>query len=77
MDSIISPIPIKASSGENDSGFSIFITTLSLEIPTRLISQAVIVVPMFDPIITATVLPIFISPELTNPTSITVTAEEL
>ena len=35
------------------------------------------VVPIFDPMITATVLPIFISPELTSPTSITVTADEL
>ena len=77
LESIISPIPTKASNGENDSGFSIFTNTLSLDIPTRLISQAVMVVPIFDPMITATVLPIFISPELTSPTSITVTADEL
>ena len=70
-------IPINASTGEKDSGFSIRINGLSPEIPIMLMTHAVMVVPMLDPMITPAVLAMFIRPELTRPTSITVTAEEL
>ena len=45
--------------------------------PERLKIQAVIVVPMLEPIITPIACVSFIMPELTSPTSITVTADEL
>ena len=50
---------------------------LSLESPTRLMIQAVMVVPILEPMMMPTVLLIFMSPEFTRPTSMTVTAEEL
>ena len=75
--SMIRMIPINARSGEKDSGFSILTKTLSLDTPIKLMIQAVTVVPILDPMMTPTVLPIFISPEFTRPTSMTVTAEEL
>ena len=70
-------MPIKASAGAKDSGFSSRSSNWSPLTPIRLISQAVTVVPIFDPMMTPTVLAIRIRPELTRPTSITVTAEEL
>ena len=77
FDTMIRIIPINASNGEKESGFSILIKILSLEIPIRLMIQAVIVVPIFEPMITPTVLLRSMMPELTRPTSMTVTAEEL
>ena len=45
--------------------------------PAVLSSQEVTVVPKLAPIIMLMVCPSFIIPEFTNPTSITVVAEEL
>ena len=47
---------------------------LSLPIPEREVIHGVNVVPILEPIITPMVCDIFIIPELTKPTSITVTA---
>ena len=70
-------MPTSAMIGLKDSGFSIRTNTLLLEMPIILMIHAVTVVPMFEPIITPMVLEISIIPELTRPTSMTVTAEEL
>lgn len=69
--------PTSARIGEKDSGFSMRTNTLLLDTPIRLMIQAVTVVPILDPMITPTVFPMSMIPELTKPTSITVTAEEL
>ena len=74
---IIRMIPTSANTGEKDSGFRSLTQTLSLSIPIRLRIHAVTVVPILDPIITPTVPESCMMPELTSPTSITVTAEEL
>ena len=68
--------PTIAKIGANDDGFNIFINTLSLSIPARLRIHEVIVVPILAPIIMPTAWFSFIIPELTNPTTITVVAEE-
>ncbi len=68
--------PIMAKIGENDDGFSILIKKLSLSIPARLSTHDVTVVPILAPIIIPTACPSCIIPELTNPTTITVVAEE-
>ena len=76
FDVIISIMPMKATIGENDEGFSRLTKKLSLSMPARLRTHAVIVVPMFEPMIMPTDCPSFRIPELTRPTSMTVTAEE-
>ena len=60
-----------------DIGFRSFITILSLDIPPRLSSQAVTVVPIFAPIITPMDCFKVITLEFTKPTTITVVADEL
>jgi len=77
LQTIIIMTPTSASIGENDSGFNILIKKLSLEMPIMLMIHAVTVVPMLEPMITPTVLARSMIPELTSPTSITVTADEL
>ena len=73
---MISKMPTKAKASEKFSGFSRRIQKLSDSTPIRVRIHAVIVVPILEPMITAMLLPMDIMPELTRPTSITVTAEE-
>ena len=73
---IIIMIPITARTGENDSGLTSLKIMLSPVIPLRLNSHAVTVVPIFAPRIMLIVWLSFIRPEFTNPTSITVVAED-
>ena len=68
--------PISASIGEKEVGFNSCIKKLSLSIPVRLSIQEVTVVPIFAPMMTPTACSNFIIPELTNPTTITVVAED-
>ena len=74
---IIISTPIKAMIGEKASGLRSFKNILLLLIPTKLSNQAVTVVPILVPMITPTDCSSVIMLELTSPTSITVTAEEL
>ena len=69
-------IPISASTGEKEVGFSSFKKKLSPSRPDKLKIQDVMVVPMLAPIIMPMAWESFIIPEFTNPTSITVVAEE-
>ena len=69
-------MPIKAARGENASGLSSWSQMASLSMPDRDKIQAVRVVPMLEPIITPMVCPSSMMPELTRPTSMTVTAVE-
>jgi len=77
FDVIIIITPNKARTGQKDSGFRSLKKKFELCMPDKLKIQDVIVVPTFDPIIMPIDCDNFIIPELTNPTSITVTAEEL
>ena len=77
LDSMIKPIPMKARMGEKLMGLSICSQKLELSMPVSEVSQAVRVVPMLEPNTTWTVWAKDMMPELTRPTSITVTAEEL
>ena len=70
-------MPMSAKTGVKELGFKNFRKKASLSIPPRLKSQAVTVVPMLAPIMTLIACFKLISPELTNPTTITVVAEEL
>ena len=70
-------MPIKASTGVNDDGFSSCTHTASLWIPPRLSSHAVTVVPTLAPMMTLIACRSVSSPELTKPTTMTVVAEEL
>ena len=76
-DDIVIITPITARIGVNDDGFKILTKKLSPFMPERLKIHAVTVVPMFAPIIMLIVCESFIMPEFTNPTSITVVADEL
>ena len=76
LPAIVMTTPIRATRGEKDSGLSIWSQKLSLCMPVALNIQAVSVVPMLEPIITATVCESSIIPEFTRPTSITVMAED-
>ena len=69
-------MPITASMGEKEEGLSICSRRLDPSIPVRLNSQEVTVVPMLAPMITPTAWDSCIMPEFTNPTTITVVAEE-
>ena len=73
---IIKIIPITARIGEKDVGFSILIKKLLLSIPVRLNNHEVAVVPILAPIIIPIACDSFIIPEFTNPTSITVVADD-
>ena len=76
LENIIRITPITAKTGENEDGFNNWIKKLSLSIPDKLKIQDVIVVPTFAPIMIPMDCDNFIIPELTNPTTITVVAEE-
>ena len=76
LPTIIITTPMMARMGEKFSGFSIFSHILPLWMPERERIHAVSVVPILAPKMTYSVWPNFIMPELTRPTSITVTAEE-
>ena len=69
-------IPIIARIGEKELGFSRLIKKLLLSIPVRLKIQDVIVVPILAPIMIPTACVSFMIPEFTNPTTITVVAED-
>ena len=73
---MIRKMPINARIGVKDDGFSKRIKKFSLWIPVRLNSQDVTVVPMLAPIIMPTACPSFMIPEFTNPTTVTVVAED-
>ena len=68
--------PIMARIGENEEGFNNLIKRLSPSIPLKLRIQEVAVVPILAPMIIPTACDNFIIPELTNPTTITVVAED-
>ena len=69
--------PASARAGEKEDGFSRRRKKLLLSIPDRLKIHEVMVVPMFAPMIIPTACVSFIMmPELTNPTTITVVAED-
>ena len=70
-------MPAVARMGVKEVGLSILIKRLSLEMPLKLRSHAVTVVPTFAPIITLIACFKVITPELTKPTTMTVAAEEL
>ncbi len=76
FDIIIMPTPIMAITGEKDAGLSRLTNTLLLSMPVKLKTQAVTVVPIFEPRTTPMLCLSVIIPELTRPTSITVTADE-
>ena len=70
-------MPIRASTGVKDEGFSSCTQVLPLSMPARLSSHAVTVVPTLAPMMTLMAWRRVISPEFTKPTTITVVAEEL
>ena len=70
-------MPISASTGVKDDGFSSRTITLALSMSPRLRIQAVTVVPTLAPIITLMACRSVIRPELTKPTTMTVVADEL
>ena len=70
-------MPISASTGVKDVGFSRLTQTLPLSMPPRLRSHAVTVVPTFAPMMTLMACRSVIRPELTKPTTMTVVADEL
>ena len=76
LDIMMRTEPTMAKIREKFSGFRSFSHTLSVSSPTSESSQAVSVVPMLEPIMTPGVCAMFIRPELTRPTSMTVTAED-
>ena len=73
---IIRIMPTSASTGVKEDGFSRRIKKFWLSIPVRLSSHEVSVVPILAPIITLTACERVIRPEFTNPTTITVVAED-
>ena len=70
-------MPIPARTGVKEDGFSSLTHTFPLSIPPRDNSQLVTVVPTFAPMITLIACFRVMRPELTNPTTIIVVAEEL
>ena len=68
--------PTIAKMGEKEEGFKSCKNPPEPSTPVRLKSQAVTVVPTFAPRITPTAWESFIIPEFTNPTTITVVADE-
>ena len=70
-------IPMPASSGENEDGLSSLKNRVLPSMPVSYSSHEVMVVPMFAPMMTPTAWPSFMMPELTNPTTMTVVADEL
>ena len=76
LEPMMSSTPARASRGEKFSGLSILMKKFPLSMPVRERIHAVSVVPMLEPMMTPMVCPSSMTPEFTNPTSITVTAEE-
>ena len=70
-------MPTKARTGVKEDGFRRRTNRFPLSIPARLKTHAVTVVPILAPIITLMACFKVIRPEFTNPTTITVAAEEL
>ncbi len=70
------PTPIIASTGAKEEGFKSLIQKFPLSMPDKLNIQDVTVVPILAPIITPIACESFIMPELTNPTTMTVAAED-
>ena len=68
--------PISARIGENELGFNNFTKKFELSIPARLRIHAVIVVPIFAPIMKPTAWDKCMIPEFTKPTTITVVADD-
>ena len=68
--------PTTARTRVNEEGFKSLTKNASPLMPAVLKSHAVTVVPTFAPIIMIMVCPIFIIPEITKPTRITVVAAE-
>ena len=76
LQAIMSMIPTAARTGENDEGLSRVSQRVLPSIPVRDNIQEVMVVPTFAPIMMPTACPSFMMPEFTNPTTITVVAED-
>ena len=73
---IVRIIPIAASTGENDDGFNKLTHIASPSIPVNDNSHEVIVVPTLAPIMIPTTCESCMIPEFTNPTTITVVADD-
>ena len=69
-------MPIAARTGEKEDGFNNLSQIVLPSIPVSDKSHDVIVVPIFAPIIIPTDCDSFIIPEFTNPTTITVVADD-
>ena len=69
-------IPISAKIGQKDVGFKNCKTILLLSMPDRLTIQDVTVVPILAPMMIPTACDSFIIPEFTNPTTMTVVADD-
>ena len=76
LENIKNTTPSAANTGEKEEGFNRRTKKLLLSIPDKLKIHEVTVVPMFAPIMIPITCDNFIIPELTNPTTITVVAEE-
>ena len=76
LEAMMSKMPMKASRGEKFLGLRSCTKTLLLSRPARDRIQAVMVVPMLEPMMTPMDWLRVMTPELTRPTSMTVTAEE-
>ena len=76
FDSIRCNMPITASAGTNALGFRKFKTPPVPVTPAVLSSHAVAVVPTFAPMITPHACASCISPELINPSTITIVADD-
>ena len=70
-------MPASAKTGVKEDGFRRLTIRFPPSIPARLSTHAVTVVPMFAPMIMLMACFSVISPELTNPTTMTVVADEL
>ena len=68
--------PAMARTGEKEEGFKSCTQKFPLSIPLRLNSHEVTVVPILAPMMMPMALDSFMMPELTNPTTITVVAED-
>ena len=76
LENKIKKIPMRASTELKDTGLRSFTKTESPLIPVRLRSHAVAVVPILAPMMTPTACVSFMIPEFTNPTTITVVADD-
>ena len=76
LENIMKQMPMSARIGEKDVGFKRRTKKFPLSIPVRLKSQDVTVVPMLAPMMMPTAWVSFMMPEFTNPTTMTVVAED-